>query len=83
MQAARETLYNLIRGSKFSFKHVAAEIGERPDTLSTRLKDPERRGYGTLDTAMVVNICAVLDLPLSDFFKQVEERAEELLRSEG
>lgn len=83
MQAARETLYNLIKGSDFTFKQVAEQIGERPDTLSTRLKHPERPGYGILDTAMVVNICAVLKLPLSEFFTRVEERAAEILQSQG
>ncbi len=85
MQAARTVLYELIRDSKpkRTFKEVAQQIGERADTLSTRLKHPERTGYGTLDTAMVVNICAVLDVPLSDFFTQVEARAEELLHSKG
>lgn len=85
MQAARTVLYELIRDSnpKRTFKEVALQIGERPDTLSTRLRDPGRTGYGTLDTAMVINICAVLGVPVSEFFKQVEVRAEELLHSEG
>ena len=81
VQAARAVLYELIKNSPYTFRYVAAQVGERHDTLSTRLRDGNRKGYQILDTALVVNILAVLDVPLGDFFTQVEERSEELLRS--
>jgi len=81
VQAARDVLYELIKESPYTFKWVAGQVGERPDTLSTRLRTPERKGYGTLDTALVVNILGVLEVPLTDFFTRVELRAEELQRS--
>jgi len=81
VQAAREVLYALIKESPYTFTYVAGQVGERRDTLSTRLRDGDRPGYQILDTALVVNILAVLDEPLPAFFTRVEERAEELLRS--
>ena len=81
VQAARTVLYELIKESPYTFKYVATQVGERPDTLSTRLRDGERRGYQILDTALVVNILTILDIPISEFFRQVEVRAEELMRS--
>lgn len=81
VQAARDVLYLLIKNSPYTFKYVATQVGERHDTLSTRLRDGQRKGYQTLDTALVINILAVLEVTPSDFFKLVEERAEELLRS--
>lgn len=78
VQAARAVLYELIKNSPYTFKYVAAQVGERHDTLSTRLRHGDRKGYQILDTALVVNILAVLDVPISEFFTQVERRAEEL-----
>ena len=63
VEAAREVLYDLIKKSPYTFKYVAAQVGERPDTLSTRLRDGNRKGYQILDTALVVNILAVIDVP--------------------
>jgi hypothetical protein len=83
VDAAREVLYQLIKESPYTFKWVAAQVGERNDTLSTRLRHGNRRGYQTLDTALVVNILAVLEVPLTDFFTQVERRAEEILRTQS
>jgi hypothetical protein len=80
VDATREVLYELIKESPYTFKWVAGQIGERNDTLSTRLRDPHRRGYGTLDTALVVNILGVLEVSLPDFFTRVEGRSEEILR---
>lgn len=80
VDAARETLYQLIKDSPYSFKWVATQIGERNDTLSTRLRHGHKPGYQTLDTALVVNILGVLEVPLTDFFTRVEERSEEILR---
>jgi hypothetical protein len=79
VQAARDVLYELIKNSPYTFKYVAAQVGERHDTLSTRLRHGSRRGYQILDTALVVNVLAVLDIAPSEFFKQVEDRAEEML----
>ena len=81
VQAAREVLYDLIKKSPYTFKYVAAQVGERPDTLSTRLRDGNRKGYQILDTALVVNILAVIDVPIVDFFTRVAARAEELQRT--
>ena len=78
MQAARETLRALVKASPYTTKYVAAQVGEEYTTLIHRLKG-ERATYQQLDTALVVNILAVLDVPLSDFFTQVERRAEELM----
>ena len=83
VDAAREVLYQLIKESPYTFKWVAAQVGERNDTLSTRLRNGNRVGYQTLDTALVVNICAVLDVPLTVFFTRVEERAEEMLHAQS
>lgn len=81
VQATRAVLYALIKDSPYTFKYVAAQVGERHDTLSTRLRHGDRKGYQILDTALVVNILAVLDVPIADFFTQVQERAEELLHT--
>lgn len=81
LDATREVLYQLIKESPYTFKWVAAQVGERNDTLSTRLRHGHRPGYQALDTALVVNICAVLDVPLVDFFTRVEARSEEMLHS--
>jgi hypothetical protein len=82
VDAAREVLYQLIKESPYTFKWVAGQVGERNDTLSTRLRHGDRVGYQILDTALVVNILAVLNVPLPDFFTRVEERAEEILRTQ-
>ena len=81
VDATREVLYQLIKESPYTFKWVATQVGERNDTLSTRLRHGSRPGYQTLDTALVVNILGVLEVSLPDFFTRVELRSEELLRS--
>lgn len=80
LQAAREVLYTLIKQSPYTFKWVAEQVGERNDTLSTRLRHPERVGYSALDTALIVNILAVLDVNIVEFYTQVEARATALMR---
>ncbi|MDR6907516.1 hypothetical protein J2X63_003224 [Agromyces sp. 3263] len=80
MQATRETLRALVKDSPYTAKYVASQVGEEYTTFVHRLRG-ERPTYKLLDTAFVVNVLAVLDVPLSVFFTQVEERSEELLRS--
>ena len=80
VDAARETLRRLVKESPFTAKYVAQQVGEEYTTFMHRLKG-ERPSYQLLDTAFVVNLLAVINYPLSDFFTQVEVRAEELLRS--
>ena len=80
MQATRETLRALVKASPYSAKYVASQVGEEYTTFIHRLKG-ERKSYQQLDTALVVNVLALLDVPLSDFFNRVEARAEELQRS--
>lgn len=79
VDATREVLYQLIKESPYTFKWVAAQVGERNDTLSTRLRHGQRRGYQILDTALVVNILGVLEVSLTDFFTRVEERSDQIL----
>jgi hypothetical protein len=76
VQATRDLLYALIKASPYTFKAVADLVGERNDTLSTRLRDGGRRGYQILDVALVVNILAVLGVSQPDFFVAVFELAE-------
>lgn len=76
VQATRDLLYALIKASPYTFKAVADLVGERPDTLSTRLRDGNRRGYQILDVALVVNILAVLSVPQPEFFTFVFELAD-------
>jgi hypothetical protein len=80
VDATREVLYSLIKESPYTFKWVATQVGERNDTLSTRLRHGNKRGYQTLDTALVVNILGVLEVSLPEFFTRVEDRSEEILR---
>ena len=82
VEAAREILRALVKDSPYTAKYVAQQVGEEYTTFMHRLKG-ERPSYQQLDTALVVNVLAVLDYPLSDFFKRVEARAEELLHSEA
>ena len=77
LQATRDVLRRLIKSSPYTTKYVAQQVGEEYTTLIHRLKG-ERPSYQQLDTALVVNILAVLDVPISLFFMQVEVRAEEL-----
>lgn len=76
VQATRDLLYALIKASPYTFKAVADLVGERNDTLSTRLRDGNRPGYQILDVALVINILAVLDVPQPQFFTTVFELAE-------
>ena len=80
MEAARETLRALVKASPYTTKYIAAQVGEEYTTFIHRLKG-ERKSYQQLDTALVVNVLALLDVPLSDFFRTVEARAEEIQRS--
>ena len=80
MQATRELLRALVKASPYTAKYVASQVGEEYTTFVHRLRG-ERPGYQLLDTAFVVNVLAVVDEPISGFFIQVEDRAEELLRS--
>ena len=73
MRTARAVLHALIKESPHTFKHVAEQAGERNDTLSTRLRDPDRRGYGTLDLALVLAILRVLGVPFTEYARRVEE----------
>lgn len=77
LQATRDVLRGLIKSSPYSTKYVAQQVGEEYTTLIHRLKG-QRPGYQQLDTALVVNILALLNIPISVFFTQVEERAREL-----
>ena len=81
MEAARETLRALVKASPYTTKYIAAQVGEEYTTFIHRLKG-QRATYQQLDTALVVNVLALLDVPLSEFFTRVEVRAEELLRQE-
>jgi hypothetical protein len=76
VQATRDLLYQLVKASPYTFKAVAERVGERNDTLSTRLRDGNRRGYQILDVALVINILATLDVNQPEFFKFVFELAE-------
>jgi len=80
LQATREILRALVKASPYTAKYVASQVGEEYTTFVHRLRG-ERPGYQLLDTAFVVNVLAVLDIPIVDFFTQVQERAEELQRS--
>ena len=79
MQATRETLRALVKASPYTAKQVASQVGEEYTTFIHRLKG-ERPSYQLLDTAFVVNVLAVLDVDIADFFMQVRDRSEELLR---
>lgn len=79
--AARQLLRAHIKASKYTVKQVAAAIGEEYTGLSKRLSG-HVAGYQGLDTSTVVNVCALLNIPVSEFFKQVEARAAELLEEE-
>jgi len=78
MQAARETLRTLVKESPYTAKYIAAQVGEDYTTFSHRLVG-KRPGYQQLDTALVVNVLAILDYPIADFFTRVQARAEELM----
>lgn len=80
MEAARETLRALVKASPYTTKYIAAQVGEEYTTFLHRLSG-KRPSYQQLDTALVVNVLALLDEPLADFFTQVQARAEELQRS--
>lgn len=80
MTAAREVLRALVKASPYTVKQVAALVGEEYTGFSKRLSG-KVAGYQQLDTALVVNVCALLEVPISDFFKRVEVRAAELQRS--
>lgn len=82
VEAAREILRTLVKDSPYTTKYVAQQVGEEYTTFLHRLKG-ERKTYQQLDTALVVNVLAVLDYPISEFFTRVEARAAELTRSEG
>lgn len=60
LRATRDMLYALIKESRHTFREVSAAVGERHDTLSTRLRRPETRGYGGLDASLIVNVAAYL-----------------------
>lgn len=79
VQAAREVLRALVKASPLPAKYVASQVDEEYTTFMHRLAG--RKSYHLLDTAFVVNVLGVLEIPLTDFFTQVEQRAEELLRS--
>jgi len=81
MEAARETLRALVKASPYTTKYIAAQVGEEYTTFIHRLRG-QRNGYQQLDTALVVNVLALIDVPISEFFIRVEARAEELLRSQ-
>jgi hypothetical protein len=80
MEATRETLRALVKDSPYTVKYVAAQVGEEYTTFIHRLSG-QRQSYQQLDTALVVNVLALLDVPLADFFTQVQARAEELQRT--
>lgn len=77
MEAARETLRELVKASPYTTKYIASQVGEEYTTFVHRLKG-RRATYQQLDTALVVNVLALLDVSLADFFTRVERRAEEL-----
>ena len=77
MQATRETLRALVKASPYTAKYVASQVGEEYTTFVHRLKG-ERPSYQLLDTAFVVNVLAVLDVSLSEFFTTVDVRAQEI-----
>lgn len=79
MQAARETLRQLVKESPYTAKYIAAQVGEEYTTFIHRLKG-EKVGYQLLDTSLVVNVLAIVGVPISEFFTRVEVRAEELLQ---
>jgi hypothetical protein len=76
VKATRDLLYALIKASPYTFKAVADLVGERNDTLSTRLRDGNRPGYQILDVALVINILAVLSVNQPEFFAYVFELAD-------
>lgn len=80
MAAARETLRALVKASPYTTKYIAAQVGEDYTTFIHRLSG-KRAGYQQLDTALVVNVLALLDVPIADFFTRVQRRAEELQES--
>lgn len=80
-QAAREVLRTLVKDSPYSSKYIAEKVGEVPSTFSSRLTG-NRVGYQNLDTSLVVNVLAVLDVTFVDFATQVEQRAQEILRTQ-
>ena len=71
----------LVKASPYTTKYIAAQVGEEYTTFIHRLRG-QRNGYQQLDTALVVNVLALIDVPISEFFIRVEARAEELLRSQ-
>lgn len=79
MIAARETLRTLVKKSPYTAKYIAAQVGEDYTTFSHRLSG-KRADYRLLDTALVVNVLAILDHPIGEFFTQVQARADELMR---
>lgn len=81
LQATRDVLRGLIKSSPYTTKYVAQQVGEEYTTLIHRLKG-QRSTYQQLDTALVVNILALIDVPISEFFTQVESRAEDLMRGQ-
>lgn len=80
-RAAREVLAALVKDSPYTSKYIAEQVGELPSTFTHRMKG-NRAGYQNLDTALVVNVLAVIGVPLDVWAKQAQERAEEILRAE-
>ena len=70
--ATRAVLYALVKDSPHTFRWVAEQIGERNDTLSTRLRHPEKRGYGTLDLAMVLAILDTIGVSFTEYARRVD-----------
>jgi len=82
IEATRETLRALVKASPYTTKYIAQQVGEEYTSYVHRLKGT-RASFHKLDTALVVNTLAVLDVPISEFFTQVERRAEEILRRQS
>ena len=79
VEATRELLRELVKNSTPSAKWIAEQVGEDRTTFTHRLSG-KRPSYRQLDTSFVVGILTALDVPVSDFFTQVEGRAEEILQ---
>ena len=72
MTAARAVLHKLIKDSPHKFKDVAEQVGERPDTLSSRLSKRGFVGYN-LDVGLVLAILDTIGVSFTEYARLVEE----------
>jgi hypothetical protein len=74
LDASRALLRALVKESPYPATYIAEQIGEPYTSLLHRLKGT-RATFRGLDTSVVINILAVLEIPVQDFFVQVVELA--------